>query len=250
MDFGQRIQRERESAQVSLFGTAEIVRGNGNGGGQLPDLPEWTSRELLAFEKEAIGFYITGHPLDRYGEEIRKFGAVNTAALSERPDKSDVKLCGIVASLTEKMTKRGDRMAFFSLEDRTGSVEVMVFPDTFAGASAAIKADEPILVSGTVEVGEENCKVKATEIVLLRDANARQTTKVHVTLKEELGRTHLETLQELLGRYPGGCRTFIHFQLTGFRKGVMPLPALSVAASEDLSVEVERLFGYNAVRFE
>jgi DNA polymerase-3 subunit alpha len=250
MDFGQKIQRERESAQVSLFGTAEIVRGNGNGGGQLPDLPEWTSRELLAFEKEAIGFYISGHPLDRYGEEIKKFGAVNTADLSERPDKSDVKLCGIVASLTEKMTKRGDRMAFFSLEDRTGSVEVMVFPDTFAGASAAIKADEPILVSGTVEVGEENCKVKATEIVLLRDANARQTTKVHVTLKEELGRTHLETLHELLGRYPGGCRTFIHFQLAGFRKGVMPLPALSVAASEDLSVEVERLFGYNAVRFE
>jgi DNA polymerase-3 subunit alpha len=141
-------------------------------------------------------------------------------------------------------------MAFFSLEDKTGSVEVMVFPDTFAAAAPAIKSDEPILVSGTVEVGEENCKVKAIEIVLLRDANARQTTKVHVTLKEELGRTHLEMLRELLGRYPGGCRTFLHFQLSDLPRGGLPLPFLAVAASEDLSVEVERLFGYNAVRFE
>jgi DNA polymerase-3 subunit alpha len=250
MDLGQRIQREKESAQVSLFGTAEIARGSSAGGGQVPDVPEWASRELLGYEKEALGFYITGHPLDRYGEEIRKFGTVNTAALSERTDKSDVKLCGIVASLTEKVTKRGDRMAFFSLEDKTGSVEVMVFPDTFSGAASAIKSDEPILVSGTVEVGEESCKVKATEIVLLRDANARQTTRIHVTLNEDLGRNHLETLQELLGRYPGGCRTYLHFQLTGLSKGIIPLPFLMVAASEDLSVEVERLFGYNAVRFE
>ena len=135
MDVGQKMQREKESAQVSLFGAAEIVRGNGAGGSQLPDVPEWTSRELLGYEKEALGFYITGHPLDRYGDEIRKFTSITTATLSERPDKSEVKLCGIVASLSEKMTKRGDRMAFFSLEDRTGSVEVMVFPDTFAAAA-------------------------------------------------------------------------------------------------------------------
>ena len=250
MELGQRIQRENESAQVSLFGTAEISRGNGAGGGQLSDVPEWTSRELLGYEKEALGFYITGHPLDRYGEEIKKFGVVTTAALSERTDKSDVRLCGVVATLTEKMTKKGDRMAFFSLEDKTGSVEVMVFPDTFSASVSAIKSDEPILVSGTVEVGEESCKIKATEIVLLRDANARQTTKIHVTLNEDLGRTQLETLQKLLNRYPGGCRTYLHFQFTGFSKGVVPLPSLKVAASEDLSVEVERLFGYNAVRFE
>jgi len=249
MDLGQKIQREKESAQVSLFGADEIVRGNGAGGGQLPDIPEWTSRELLGYEKEALGFYITGHPLDRYGEEIRKFNAVTTAALSERPDKSDVKLCGIVAGLSEKITKRGDRMAFFSLEDKTGSVEVMVFPDTFAAAAPAVKSDEPILVSGVVEVGEESCKVKATEIVLLRDANARQTTRVHVTLKEELARTHLEQLRDILKRYPGGCRTFLHFQFVE-QQGVIPLPSVAVAASEDLSVEVERLFGYNAVRFE
>ena len=250
MDVGQKMQREKESAQVSLFGAAEIVRGNGAGGSQLPDVPEWTSRELLGYEKEALGFYITGHPLDRYGDEIRKFTSITTATLSERPDKSEVKLCGIVASLSEKMTKRGDRMAFFSLEDRTGSVEVMVFPDTFAAAAPAIKSDEPILVSGTVEVGEESCKIKATEIVLLRDANARQTTRVHVTLKEELGRSHLELLRDLLKRYPGGCRTFLHFHLGDLSPGVMPLPSVAVCASEDLSVEVERLFGYNAVRFE
>ena len=250
MDVGQKMQREKESAQVSLFGAAEIVRGSGAGGAQLADLPEWTSRELLGFEKEALGFYITGHPLDRYGEEIKKFSSVTTSNLSERPDKSTVKLCGIVASLSEKMTKRGDRMAFFSLEDKTGSVEVMVFPDTFTSAAPAIKSDEPILVSGTVEIGEESCKIKATEIVLLRDANARQTTRVHVTLKDELGRNHLETLRDILGRYPGSCRTFLHFQLGDMQPGVVPLPALAVSASEDLSVEVERLFGYNAVRFE
>ena len=250
MDIGQRIQREKESAQVSLFGTDEIVRGSSAGGGQIPDVPEWTSRELLGFEKEALGFYITGHPLDRYGDEIRKFGAVMTASLSDRPDKSDVRLCGIVATLSEKMTRRGDRMAFFSLEDRTGSVEVMVFPDTFAAAAPALKSDEPILVYGTVEAGEESCKVKASEIVLLRDANARQTTKVHITLTDAIGRSQLESLLDIIGRYPGGCRTCLHFQLTGEKPAFLPLGSRTVAASEDLSMEVERLFGYNAVRFE
>lgn len=257
MDLGQRIQREKESAQVSLFGTNEIVRGNGNGSGQIPDVPEWDSRELLAFEKEALGFYISGHPLDRYVDEVKKFGAVDTAVLSERTDKSEVKLCGVVAMLTEKMTKRGDRMAFFSLEDRTGSVEVMVFPDTFSAAASAIKSDEPILVSGILEIAEDNggqekkgCKVKATEIVLLRDATARQSTRANITISGDLAKTHLETLKEILARHPGTCRTFLRFRMDGFQNGVIPVPQLTVAASEDLSVEVERVFGYNAVRFE
>ena len=72
-NLGQRIQDERDSAQVSLFGTAEIVKGNGNGGGQLPDIREWDEKLRLNFEKEALGFYITGHPLGRYAAEMKRF---------------------------------------------------------------------------------------------------------------------------------------------------------------------------------
>jgi DNA polymerase-3 subunit alpha len=94
-----------------------------------------------------------------------------------------VRICGIVASLSEKITKKGDRMAFALLEDRLGSVEIMVFPDVFAKASEFLKTDEPLLVTGTVDAGEESCKIKVTEIIPLCAAKEQNTRKVSFTLR-------------------------------------------------------------------
>ena len=128
MNLGQRIQQERDSAQVSLFGTEETVKINGSGG-KLPNIPEWHDKEKLAFEKEALGFLITGHPLDRYIDDIRRLASAEIAALGEQADGSEVRVCGIVSGLKEIITKKGDRMGFVTIEDLSGSVEVTVFSD-------------------------------------------------------------------------------------------------------------------------
>lgn len=252
MELGQKIQKERASSQVSLFGEAEVITGNGNGSGSLPDLPEWREKELLSFEKEALGFYITGHPLDRYASDIRKFASADTSSLMDRADRSEVKICGVVASLTEKITKKGDRMAFALLEDQKGSVEVMVFPDVYAKCSAFLKGEEPLLVTGTVDKGEESCKVKALEITDLGSLKETHSRRVNFTLKApEVRREQLQFLREIIGRHRGDCPASLQVIIPDVCRAVIRLPAdCSVRASDELSLEVEGLFGYNVTTFE
>ncbi len=251
-NLGQRIQQERESAQASLFGTAEIVKGNGNGGGRLPDLPEWDEKLLLNFEKEALGFFITGHPLSRHVELMKRFVTADTAALTELPDKSEVRLCGIVATLKEILTKKGERMGFVTIEDLTGSVEVVVLPDVYGNAVENLKSDEPVLVAGTLEVGENAAKIRATEVRSLREVQGQETRSVHFTLTTTgLERDHLESLKMILGRHQGPCRSLLHIVIPEQSRTTIKLPeSCKVAATADLAAEVKSLLGYNAVSFE
>ncbi len=252
MDIGQKLQKERSGAQASLFDESEVVMASGNGVGAMPDIPEWREKDLLSFEKEALGFYITGHPLDRYVDDVRRFASANTASLSEKEDKSEVKVCGIVASLTEKITKKGDRMAFALIEDQIGSVEVMVFPDVYGKVSEYLKSEEPLLVTGTVEIGEESCKIKATDITLLGALKETRSRGVSFTLHASGVRPEqLASLKEILGRHRGDCPARLMVIIPDTCRTVIRLPATcSVRPSDDLSLEVEELFGYNATTFE
>jgi DNA polymerase-3 subunit alpha len=252
MNLGQRIQQERESAQVSLFGAAEIVKGNGNGGARLPDLPEWDEKLLLGFEKEALGFFITGHPLSRHTALMKRFVTANTASLAELPDKSDVRLCGIVATLKEILTKKGERMGFITIEDLTGSVEVVVLPDIYAACVECLKSDEPLLVTGTLEVGEKGSKIRASEVRSLKEVQGRETRSVHFTLTAAgLERDQLQSLKGILGRYQGPCISLLHIVIQEKSRTTIKLPeSCRVAASDDLALAVKNLFGYNAVTFE
>jgi DNA polymerase III subunit alpha len=254
MNLGQRIQQERESAQVSLFGTAEIAKGNGNGNGngKLPEIPEWDAKLLLSFEKEAIGFFITGHPLGRHIDDMKRLATADCASLAELPDKSEVRICGIVAGLKESITKKGDRMGFVTLEDLTGSVEVIVFPETFARAVEHLKSEAPLVVSGTVDIGEKSIKIKAADIIPLSDMTERETKRVLFTLRTAgLGRKQLESLKVVIDRYRGNCRVCLRMELPEQCAVTINLPdSYTVAAREDLSLEVESLLGYNAVSFK
>ncbi|MCM0082327.1 DNA polymerase III subunit alpha [Geomonas sp. Red32] len=249
---GQKIQQEKESAQVSLFGVAEIVRGPGGGSKKFPDIPEWDEKYRLGCEKEAIGFFISGHPLDRWVSDMRRFSTVDTSTIQEAKDKSEVKLCGVSTTCKEIITKKGDRMGFITLEDLMGSLEVVVFSDVYARCSEYLKNDDPIHVTGTVEHGEKGAKVMATDIVLLKDLVERETRRVNFTIDaQEADAGKLNTLKGILSKYRGSCRSFLHMNLeNGSRVTVKLSDMYKVAASEELTVEVGNLFGYNAVSFE
>jgi len=155
---GQKFQEERDSAQVSLFGDMPAITRHGSSRA-IPDNHEWHDKEKLAFEKEALGFLITGHPLDRYLSDIKRLANTTIAGLSELADGSEVRLCGIVTACKEITTKKGDRMGFVTLEDLTGSVEITVFSDIYTSASGLLKSDDPLLVTGKLEKGKRgaNC---------------------------------------------------------------------------------------------
>jgi len=252
MEVGQKVQRERAIGQESLFGTEEIISTSGNGYGQLPDVEEWAENVLLGFEKEALGFYITGHPLSRHEAAIKRFATCDNADLAERADKEEVKVCGIVAGLKELVTKKGDRMAFVTLEDLTGFVEMVVFPEVYQASMELLKSEEPLLVSGSLDVGEDTAKLMAGEVLSLREVKERMTTKVHFRLTTPgLDETQLRALKDIMGRHRGTCQALIHLVIPNRSETVLEVPeGLKVAASDEIMDDTEKLFGYNVVTFE
>jgi DNA polymerase-3 subunit alpha len=270
MAAGQKLQRERELGQESLFGAEQIVAPRG---GRVPDRDEWPENVLLTNEKEALGFYITGHPLARHSAAIKRFATCDTAGLSERADKEEVSLCGIVAGLKEHTTKKGDRMAFVTLEDLSGFVEVVVVPKVYQAAYDLLKGEEPLLVRGIVDAGEEaggddgegggggsngrggasrGSKLVANEVFSLREVRERLTRRVHFRLTTPgLADDQLHTLREIVGRYRGECEGVLHLVIPNRSETIVKLPdSLKIKACDELVDDVEKLFGYNVVTFE
>ena len=269
--YGQKIQEEKASAQVSLFGTEEVVRGNGNGGLKLPVLAEWHDKEKLAFEKEALGFLITGHPLDRYLDDIKRLASCDIINLMDQTDGGEIRICGIVCALKEHVTKsKGEKMGFVTIEDLTGSVEVTVFSDVYAEAVSMLKSDDPLLITGKLEKSEKGAKIlvqaqkegasgwqqknrgPAGDIKLLSAARTQSTKRVFFTLRmDDMPSARLDNLKGIIERHRGAVPAFISFEMPQRGKATMQLPEdMYVIPNDDLRLEVERLFGYNAATFE
>jgi DNA polymerase-3 subunit alpha len=235
-----------------LFGSDQIVTQSGHAYGQLPDIEEWPENVLLTNEKEAIGFYITGHPLARHSDAIKRFSTCDTAGLIERADKEEVSVCGIVTGIKLLNTRKGDRMAFVTLEDLSGFVEMVVFPETYTQVADLLNSEEALLVKGALDVGEEACKILVNEVLALKDVQQRMTTKVHFRLTSPgLDDRQLRSLKAIMTRYRGDCEALIHLVVPNRSETVISLPeTLRLSASDEMMDDVEKLFGYNVVTFE
>ena len=245
-----------QSGQTSLFSFAPVLASTGNsagGGGAETYAPieEWTPKDLLSFEKESLGFYITGHPLDRYQGDLSRYANANTSELERYADKdTPVSVGGVVQALRIRPTKDGTgKIAFFNFEDQFGKVEVVVFPRTFLKVEEVIKLDEPLLLTGKIkdegDSEKRELKMILDEAIPLARARADKTSRIHLVLKADvLTPALLEELKGILKQHPGGCRTFVHIQIPLRSETVIPLgPEFSVAPTEDLLLRVERLFG-------
>ena len=266
---GQRFQEERDSAQVSLFGDMPSVGGT-KAARKFPNIDEWHDKEKLALEKEALGFLITGHPLDRYAGDIKRLANAEVAGLSDLADGSEVRICGIVTSMKEITTKKGDRMGFATIEDLTGQVENTVISDMDDLASHTLQTDDPLVVTGKLEKGEKGCKILVMkpqegngkkfqqqsaingDIKLLHEAQAQSTTRVSLALRlPELSADHINPIRELLERHPGNLPVTLRLEIPNRSRTTIKLPEnLKVAASDEFRLAVERCVGYNAAIFE
>jgi DNA polymerase-3 subunit alpha len=163
-DAGQRHQRERDQGQVSMF---DMLGGAGPSiEPELVDvsIPEWDTEERLTYEKEVLGFYLSGHPLRGVWDRAQSLGVVGTAQLGQVEDGARVLLCGLVSALREINTKSGNRMGFATIEDVEGSIEVTVFPELFRQSVAHLKGGSPLLVRGKVEGTPSARKLLADEV--------------------------------------------------------------------------------------
>ncbi|HEX3031081.1 MAG TPA: DNA polymerase III subunit alpha, partial [Bacillota bacterium] len=195
LEAGQRKSRERASGQISLFDLMESAADSGAGSSAgssadfipLPNLPAWPLSDQLKMEKEMLGMYISGHPLGEYRQVLQTGGFASIAELAESPDGQVVSLGGIVAAHRKIVTRRGEEMMFATIEDLTGSLEVVVFPKVYKKAGSLLSQDQPLAIRGKLSIQEEQVKVLADEITLL--ANVRTLPAAALETAPAYGKT-------------------------------------------------------------
>ena len=243
LEEGSRKQKRISSGQSALFETGAVPKD------ETVNAPAWSEQEKLSFEKESLGFYISGHPLSDFTDSLRERATTDIGAIREMNEEDDEKLVtfgAVVTSLREITTKSGNRMAFVSAEDLKGSLPVIVFSDLYQKVRPLLSQDRPLLIRGTVKVEEENVKVVAKEIITLQGGGGTATTReVHFHLpRHGVTPEQLERLKNLLRNHQGNATAYLHLKESEKEETVLMLPeGLKVNPSVDLLKEVDGLFG-------
>ena len=245
LDDAASFQKDKASGQVNLFDTECMPAGDAFGD-TIPELSEWEDLEKLSFEKEMIGFYITGHPLMRYEEEIRRYTSASSVTLGALPENSGVRLAGLVKSSKEITTKKGDRMAFVTLEDLTGTIEVTVFSDLYAQVRDLLQSGDPLIVVGVREGDEDNPKVLAKEIHHIEEAQHRYSNAVHIHISAPgTDLSQISNLKHILQRHKGRIPITLHVTIPKRTETIIGLPAFKCEPSTAFIAEIKEALGGN-----
>jgi DNA polymerase-3 subunit alpha len=196
---------------------------------EIPDMEELSHDEILNGEKESLGFYFSNHPLNPYEHLIRQLTPYDCQNLKETNASEEVSIAGIVNALKEITTKRGDRMAYLTLEDTKGIVEVIVFPDLFAKDFLTIKSGKPIMISGSLEKTEDGSpKIRAKTVFLLETLTHELGKTVKIKMRcESFTKEDLKKLRDILNSIRGTAGVLLEFQLNG-EKQSLKLPNVKI----------------------
>jgi DNA polymerase-3 subunit alpha len=250
MDAGQKLQRDREQGQSSLLGMLGGPEMHAAGGAErIRGVPDWGEGERLGYEKESLGFFITGHPLERYRAELQQWATATTGRLPELADR-EVSVGGIIAALRLIKTKKGDRMASFILEDLEGGAEALVFPDTYKKVAGRLAEDQVVLVKGRAEMPEEGKpRLLVTDVLPLEQAKLAEARYVTIRVPMlQWDRKKGERLREILGAHKGDCPVTLEIvRPDEFAVAVSPSSLYRVRPDATLRDEVEALLGPGAL---
>jgi len=247
-------QRERESGQTNLLALLAGGPSTGNNHVQddkYPPCDEWMPKELLANEKEALGFYISGHPLDRYAGEIRRFTNATAANCTQKGERAEVVLAGVVSSYQERPMKNGQgKYAFLTLEDHTGQIEMIVNARKVEEYRDVLSRDEPLLVTGTVDspFGDGEAareRLRFMDAKPLAKIRAEKSSQLDIRLNADvIKEDQLVALEKLLRMHQGACRAVLRMEIPMRSESVMPLgDDYKIAATDDLLARIEQIFG-------
>ncbi len=190
---------ERDSGQSSLFGGAAAVPKLA-----LPTRPDWSPVEKLQHEFDAVGFYLSAHPMDAYAKSLQRLGVMKAAEVPRHlaaGGKSRLKLAGTLNAKQERISSRGSRYAFLTVSDASGLFEVMIFSEVLASARELLESNAPLLITVEARVEEEQLKLTGQQIESLDQAAARASAGLRITIRDE---APLEPLKKLLANEPRG----------------------------------------------
>lgn len=210
MNYGQTIQEDKKSGQTSLFDMGGETKTMPIP--QITEVPEWTISEILSKEKEMLGFYVSGHPLTKYEEELNIFVTRNTQSLEEAKDGEEVYIGGVITHVKTSIDRKKKQMAFVTLEDFVGTVEVVIFSDCYEKNRRIIRSDSMVLVKGRASTKEgEKPKVVASDIMSLSKAYQEMKPSLHILLfSSGTGEDIVSSLKEMVSAHPGKSPVILH----------------------------------------
>lgn len=214
-----------------------------------PVKAEWEESELLRHEKEALGFYITGHPLTRYAMILQKLRAKKTVELENAPDKEDIVIGGILRVIKRKNVKStGDLMAYITLEDDEGSIEMIVFSELYRNSVELLKKDMLVLVKGNIDRDEKGVRVRAREISRLENAGQNNFKRVEISIRDhESCKDSLRNIRTVVDKYPGNCQVYLKIRLDNSQ--ALIATGFNVRPDTVLIHALENMVGSGAVTF-
>ncbi len=257
MERGSQAQKDRKSGQTSLFGMLEPAKVEGPADeDEYPEVKDWIAKELLAYEKESLGFYISGHPLDSYQTDLKRYANATPRDFVEgRREPGEAAIAGVVTMYRERPTKRGGKIAFFQLEDASSQIEVIVFPKSFEDVRETLTSDEPVLCTGKVvdegEDGNHAYKMLLESATPLADLRLSKTTRVLIQLNPDaLTEEKIAELRSILVRSSGKCTPILFMNIPGRSRAAIVLGnTFKVAPSDELVAALNTLFGPDTASF-
>ncbi len=263
MERAQKAQRDAEMGQTGLFGLFDDTPANGHHADDLPQGPDWEESERLANEKEVLGFFVSGHPLDKYAEKIRNLPAVipiseaceRKAAerrWSRDSDPADeVQVAGIIHGLRVQKSKRDAKLyAQASLEDATGKIDLICFARDYERLSAQLKIEAPVLIRGCIMKEEDAApKISVSNIQPLEDVQVKLPSGIRIRINLE--RATEETLAELKSAAdaaPGPGKVMLHLERKGEYAVILEPEGMNVAADRGWVERIEELIGRGSVQ--
>ncbi len=252
VEAGQKAQRDRETGQEGLFGGWGVADGEDTF--EIPAREEWAEPERLLYEKEALGYYVTGHPLDSFRKQIDELEVVESTALANLPNNSEVALCGILHGIQPRKNREGRPWASAILEDRQGSVDLLVFANQFPQVESELVADRPVFIRGSVRAEDDaRRKVSVGQVTALENARPPKVEHVSITVTLNGGQEEVSgvagRLLELFRKHPG--ETDVRFRLERPRDYLVIYDVESrVNAGREFREGVEKLCGKGSVEIQ
>lgn len=241
------LKKKASQGQVTIFDNVESEDNLLNE--NLPEIPEWGELQLLTFEKETLGLYITGHPLATYESELKNL-TVPSSKIQDLPDRQEVTVGGAVSRIRRLTTKKGEGMAFLTLEDLHGTLDILIFPDLYKKYSEVLSMDLPLIITGEIDKAENGIKIKAKRIktlsepsIALSDSSYGKKNNVRVEVllhSSHLKEDDLNLLKKILLSYPGSCPVFLRLQIDQ-HESLIAVRNLKINPTDSFIAEIEKV---------
>ncbi len=268
MERAAQAQRDLQAGQHGLFAGLAAVFGNGNGHksmDDLPNTPDWEEHERLQAEKEVLGFFVSGHPMDKYAEKLRNLNVVDTATALEmkapppanrrrggNESENLIAIAGVIVGLKAAKSKRsGEMYAQASLEDTVGKIDIICFPKDYSRLCESLKIEVPVLIKGVLRADDDESapKLSVSSIQPLEDIKIRlpQNVRIRVPL-ETANEAMLGSLHAMISAAPGPGRIMINMERRGEYCVMLEPEGFLVAADRGFIERAEELLGQGAVQ--